>query len=161
MGNGQRQTPVLSEERRLRWVVVERKQRKKHKMVTAKKTKKKKIVVATPEMRISIYASFNNTIISANSWQTGETVATSSCGMVGFKGAKKGTPYAATLATKELLDRIATREPKTFHVFVSGAGNGRDAVLRALASSGVQIASIKDITPMPHNGCRAKKARRV
>jgi len=125
------------------------------------KTKKKKAIIVVPEMRISIFSSFNNTIVSANSWQSGETVATSSCGQVGFKGAKKGTPYAATLATKDLLEKIAPSDPKILHIYVSGAGNGRDAALRALASSGLQITSIRDITPMPHNGCRAKKPRRV
>jgi len=125
------------------------------------KTKKKRITAIIPEMRITVYSSFNNTIVSANSWQSGGTIAVSSCGQVGFKGAKKGTPYAATLATKDLLEKIAPHSPKVLYVFVSGAGNGRDAALRALASSGLQIASIKDITPMPHNGCRAKKPRRV
>jgi len=128
---------------------------------TTTKTTKKKIIEATPEIRLSIYASFNNTIITANALHSGNVLGWTSSGQVGFKGTKKGTPYAATTAMKTLLEKIVQYKPETAQVFVSGAGNGRDAALRALSGSGLKVTKIQDITPLPHNGCRPKKARRV
>lgn len=132
-------------------------------MATVSKTasKKKKIVKVIPGVRISVFSSFNNTIITASNNATGDVIATSSSGKVGFKGAKKGTPYAATLATKDVLEKIAPNQPEEFFLGVSGVGSGRDAALRAVSASGIRIVSIHDTTPLPHNGCRAKKARRV
>ncbi len=128
---------------------------------SSKKTTKKKIVAAVAEIRLSVYASFNNTIITASAFNTGNVLAFVSSGQVGFKGAKKATPYAATTSMKLLLEKLAPFKPEIAHVYVAGAGNGRDAALRALSGSGLKVASIQDITPLPHNGCRPKKARRV
>lgn len=127
---------------------------------TPKNTKKKNIE-KVEEIRLFIYASFNNTIITASSFKTGNVLGWTSSGGSGFKGTKKGTPYAAGIAMKNLLDKIAAHEPQIAHVFVSGAGNGRDAALRALIGTGIKTAEIKDVTPLPHNGVRPKKARRV
>ncbi|MEX1052094.1 MAG: 30S ribosomal protein S11 [Patescibacteria group bacterium] len=127
---------------------------------TAKKSVKKEIQPIR-EVRITINSTFNNTIVSASEHSTGNVLAWASCGSVGFKGAKKGTPYAATTAMKTMLDKLAAYQPETGYIFVSGAGNGRDAALRALSGSGIKIARINDTTPLPHNGCRPKKARRV
>jgi len=126
-----------------------------------KTIKKKKIIEPVDDIRLSVHSTFNNTIITAAGFASGRVMGWTSSGQVGFKGAKKGTPYAATLAMKELLERIAPYQPKTAFVFVSGAGNGRDAALRALTNSGLRVAKIQDTTPLPHNGCRPKKARRV
>lgn len=124
-------------------------------------TKKKKIISKIDELRISINSSFNNTIVTASGYHSGQVLAWASSGLAGFKGTKKGTPFAATSATKILMDKLAPYEPTLAYVTVSGAGNGRDAALRAIAAAGLKIAKIQDITPLPHNGARAKKARRV
>jgi small subunit ribosomal protein S11 len=128
---------------------------------TPAKQTKKKIVEKVEEIRLFIYASFNNTIITASGFKSGNVLGWTSSGGSGFKGTKKSTPYAAGIAMKNLLDKIAPYEPQIAHVFVSGAGNGRDAALRALIGTGIKTAEIKDVTPLPHNGVRPKKARRV
>ncbi len=128
---------------------------------TPKKQTKKKVIERVEEIRLFIYASFNNTIITASGFKSGNVLGWTSSGGSGFKGTKKGTPYAAGIAMKNLLDRIAPYEPQIAHVYVSGAGNGRDAALRALVGTGLKTTEIKDVTPLPHNGVRAKKARRV
>ncbi|MBI4948128.1 30S ribosomal protein S11 [Candidatus Berkelbacteria bacterium] len=122
---------------------------------------KKKIIETVSHIRISIYASFNNTIITASALHSGNVLAWTSSGLIGFKGAKKGTPYAATTAMKTLLDNLVKFKPEFAEVYVAGAGNGRDAALRALSGSGLKVTKIQDVTPLPHNGCRPKKARRV
>ena len=128
----------------------------------AKITKsKKKVTLAVEDVLMTIHSTFNNTIITASAFNSGNVLNWTSSGQAGFKGTKKGTPYAATTAMKILLDKIADYQPKTLHIQVLGAGNGRDAALRAIAGSGYKVASIKDITPLPHNGTRPKKARRV
>src|SRR3989344_20864 len=125
----------------------------------AKVTKtKKKVLQNVEEVLLTVHSTFNNTIITASSKGTGNVIGWTSSGQAGFKGAKKGTPYAATTAMKTLLDKIAEYQPKTLHIQVLGAGNGRDAALRAIAGAGYKVASIQDITPLPHNGVRAKKA---
>ena len=123
--------------------------------------KKNKEIKQIDEMRLSILSSFNNTIITASAFETGNVLDWSSSGRVGFKGTKKGTPYAATTAMKDLLVRILKYEPKKFHISVEGAGNGRDAALRAIIGTNIKVGNIQDTTPLPHNGCRPKKARRV
>lgn len=128
----------------------------------AKITKtKKKTIQTVEELLLTVHSTFNNTIITAAAKGTGNVIGWTSSGQAGFKGAKKGTPYAATTAMKTLLDKIAEYQPKVLHIQVLGAGNGRDAALRAIAGAGFKVASIQDITPLPHNGVRAKKARRV
>lgn len=122
---------------------------------------KKKALPVVDEVLISVHSTFNNTIITASAVATGDVIGWTSSGQAGFKGAKKGTPYAATTAMKILLDKIAEYQPKSIQIRVVGAGNGRDAALRAIAGSGYKVTSIADVTPLPHNGTRPKKARRV
>lgn len=128
---------------------------------TNTKPKNRKQIEKIEEIRLFVHASFNNTIITASAHHSGNVLGWASSGGSGFKGTKKGTPYAAGIAMKNLLEKIAPYGPQIAHVFVSGAGNGRDAALRALIGTGLKTAEIKDVTPLPHNGARAKKARRV
>lgn len=127
----------------------------------AKTKAKKKILPVADEVLVSIHSTFNNTIITAGIVGSGNVIGWTSSGQAGFKGAKKGTPYAATMAMKILLDRIAQYQPRSLQIRVVGVGNGRDAALRAIASAGYKVTSIADVTPLPHNGTRPKKARRV
>lgn len=128
----------------------------------AKTTKtKKKIIPIVDEILISVHSTFNNTIITASIVGSGDVIGWTSAGQAGFKGAKKGTPYAATSAMKVLLEKIGEYQPKSLVIRVVGAGNGRDAALRAIAGSGFKVSSITDATPLPYNGTRPKKARRV
>ncbi|KKU42881.1 MAG: 30S ribosomal protein S11 [Berkelbacteria bacterium GW2011_GWA2_46_7] len=122
---------------------------------------KKKAPLIVDEVLISVHSTFNNTILTASIVGSGDVIGWTSSGQSGFKGAKKGTPYAATSAMKVLLDKIAPHQPKSIQIRVVGAGNGRDAALRAIAGSGYKVSSIADVTPLPHNGTRPKKARRV
>jgi len=122
--------------------------------------KKKKTIQIVESARIYIKSSFNNTMISATD-DKGNAIAWSSTGKAGFKGTKKSTPFAATQATKILIEKLKDFQVKQVRIFVSGVSTGRDAALRALATAGIRITSIKDTTPIPHNGCRAKKPRRV
>lgn len=122
---------------------------------------KKKVLPIAEEILISIHSTFNNTIITASVVGSGDVIGWTSAGQVGFKGAKKGTPYAATTAMKVLLEKIAQFQPNSLMIRVIGAGNGRDAALRAISGAGYKVSSIADVTPLPHNGTRPKKARRV
>lgn len=110
--------------------------------------------------KIYILASFNNTIITLTDEQ-GKTLSWATAGSSGFKGTKKSTPFAATQAVRNAVEKAKPYGLTEVIVFVSGVGTGRDAALRAIATSGLNATSIKDITPMPHNGPRAKKPRRV
>lgn len=107
-----------------------------------------------------INASFNNTVITITDEQ-GNAIAWSTAGVVGFKGARKSTPYAAQVAAEDAGKKAAEHGMKNLSVEVSGPGAGRETALRALQSVGFTISSIRDITPIPHNGCRARKRRRV
>ncbi len=124
-------------------------------------SKQKKNIEKVDEIRLHVHATFNNTIITASAFHSGRVLGWASSGGSGFKGTKKGTPYAAGIAMKNLLEKIAPHQATTVHIFVSGAGNGRDAALRALIGTGLKTAEIRDVTPLPHNGVRPKKARRV
>jgi len=125
------------------------------------KIKKKKIKKHIPTGIAHIKSTFNNTIVSITDLE-GAVVSWYSTGMAGFKGAKKGTPYAAQLAAelagKKAVDSVGMN---VIHVFVKGPGSGRETAIRALQSVGLDIESIKDVTPIPHNGCRPRKRRRV
>jgi len=123
--------------------------------------KTKKVISHVDEIRITVFSTFNNTIVTASDQQSGNVLGWVSSGSSGFKGTKKGTPYAATTAMKTFIEKIKEYQPSLLHVFVSGAGNGRDAALRALTGCGIKVAQIRDVTPLPHNGCRSKKPRRV
>jgi small subunit ribosomal protein S11 len=129
-------------------------------MAKAKKTGKKKIRKSIPIGEAYIQSSFNNTIITITDPQ-GNVVAWSSGGVVGFKGSRKSTPFAAQLAAENAAKKAIENGMKTVDVFIKGPGAGREAALRALQSAGLKIHLIRDITPIPHNGCRPPKRRRV
>ncbi|MBU3978312.1 30S ribosomal protein S11 [Patescibacteria group bacterium] len=114
----------------------------------------------TQHGRIYITSTFNNTLITITN-DKGDTLGWSSSGHRGFKGTRKSTPYAASLAVEDVARKLIGKGLKTVDVFVKGPGAGRDSSLRAIKSSGLSIISIADITPIPHNGPRAKKKRRV
>ncbi|MEX2043495.1 MAG: 30S ribosomal protein S11 [Patescibacteria group bacterium] len=110
--------------------------------------------------RVYIQATFNNTIVSFTD-ASGKVLTWGSPGTAGFKGTRKSTPYAATLATQQAAERAKQAGLRTVSVFVRGVGSGRDAAVRALQASGLNVTQLKDMTPIPHNGVRAKKPRRV
>lgn len=122
---------------------------------------KKKIKKIIPERgRAYITATFNNTVVTITD-ESGQVITRGSAGIAGFKGTRKSTPFAATASVKNVADKVKTLGLCSLDVFVKGPGLGRDAAVRALRSSGLQITSLSDITPMPHNGCRPRKRRRV
>jgi len=129
-------------------------------MAKTKKTGKKKVKKNIPVGGVYIQSSFNNTIITITDPQ-GHVVAWSSGGVVGFKGARKSTPFAAQLAAENAAKKAIENGMKTVDVYIKGPGAGSAAELRALQSAGLQIHLIRDITPIPHNGCRPPKRRRV
>jgi small subunit ribosomal protein S11 len=110
--------------------------------------------------RIYITSSFNNTIISITD-ERGNVAAWSTSGANGFKGTKKGTPFAAQITMSKVLEKAMSYGLKQAAVYVSGPGPGRETALRAIAQSGIRVVFIKDVTPIPHNGCRPPKPRRV
>ena len=126
--------------------------------LAAKKAKRKIISMETG--RIYVSTTFNNTIVTVTN-EKGDTVAWSSSGNMGFKGTRKSTPFAATSAVEEAIKKVRDTGIKAVEVFIKGPGIGRDAALRAIRNSGLSIAMIADITPIPHNGPRMKKKRRV
>ena len=107
-----------------------------------------------------IQSTFNNTIITITD-VSGTTVAWSSCGSLGFKGSRKGTPFAATSAAETAARRAMEFGVKTVEVYIKGPGSGREAAIRSLQATGLEVSLIRDVTPIPHNGCRARKRRRV
>ncbi len=109
---------------------------------------------------VYIQSSFNNTIVSVTD-EDGGVVSWSSSGAMGFKGTKKSTPYAAQLTTQSAIEKAKSYGLKKIKVFVSGVGAGRESAVRALVASGLEIELLKDTTPIPHNGCRSKKTRRI
>lgn len=123
-------------------------------------SKKKKVAKQVSHGRAYVQATFNNTIVSVTD-QNGDVLGWASAGMVGFKGPKKATPYAAGQVVKKVLDAIESVGLKEVNVYVKGIGGGREGAIRAFNSNGIQVLSIKDITPIPHNGCRPPKRRRV
>lgn len=125
-----------------------------------KTTKKKKTVKQVSHGRAYIQATFNNTIVTITD-QNGDVLGWASSGMVGFKGPKKATPYAASQVVKRVSEAVAPTGIKEVQVFVKGIGGGREGAIRALNTNGLQVLSVKDITPIPHNGCRPPKRRRV
>ncbi len=107
-----------------------------------------------------IQATFNNTIVTITD-ATGNAICWSSAGRIGYKGSRKGTPYAAQLAARNAAEQAQEHGLRTVDVEIKGPGAGRESAIRALAASGLEIKSIKDVTPIPHNGCRPPKRRRV
>lgn len=122
--------------------------------------KKSKLAKQITKAKVFIKSSFNNTLLSATDEQ-GNVFAWSSTGRAGFKGSRKATPFAATQAAKILIDKMHEAQTEEISIFVAGVSSGRDAAIRAFGSAGFKIPKISDITPIPHNGCRAKKPRRV
>jgi small subunit ribosomal protein S11 len=122
----------------------------------ARKKEKKNVVAGVAH----VAASFNNTIITISDTQ-GNTISWSSSGSQGFKGSRKSTPYAAQVAAEDAGKKAVEHGMRTLEVEVSGPGSGRESALRALQAVGLQVTSIRDVTPIPHNGCRPPKRRRV
>jgi small subunit ribosomal protein S11 len=122
----------------------------------ARKKEKKNVVAGVAH----VAASFNNTIITISDLQ-GNAVSWSSAGSLGFKGSRKSTPYAAQVAAEDAGKKAIEHGMRTLEVEVSGPGSGRESALRALQAVGLQVTSIRDVTPIPHNGCRPPKRRRV
>ena len=115
---------------------------------------------AVPVGKAFIQSTFNNTVITITDTE-GNVIAWGSAGSAGFKGSRKGTPYAAQMAARDAVKKAQVLGLKQVEVFVKGPGSGREAAIRSLQSSGLYITSIRDVTPIPHNGCRAPKKRRV
>tara|TARA_B100001248_G_scaffold69967_1_gene49481 strand:+ start:70 stop:459 length:390 start_codon:yes stop_codon:yes gene_type:complete len=129
-------------------------------MVTKASKSKKKTKKNIPSGIAHINSTFNNTIITITD-TTGNTISWSSSGNKGFKGSRKSTPFAAQLAAEEAGKKAMEHGMKHVEVVIKGPGNGRESAIRALGSTGLNITVIKDITPIPHNGCRPSKKRRV
>jgi len=124
---------------------------------TSRKKKEKKNV---PTGIAHVQSTFNNTIITITDLE-GKVVSWSSAGAMGFKGSRKGTPFAAQVAGEDTARKAKEHGVKRVEVFVKGPGSGREAAIRALQAAGLQVSMIKDVTPIPHNGCRPPKRRRV
>ena len=129
-------------------------------MVSKNSKSKKKVKKNIPFGVANINSTFNNTIITITD-TTGNTVSWSSSGNKGFKGSRKSTPFAAQLAAEEAGKKAMEHGMKNIEVIIKGPGNGRESAVRALGSTGLNITVIKDVTPIPHNGCRPSKKRRV
>jgi small subunit ribosomal protein S11 len=127
---------------------------------SAKAAAKKRIVKVDNYGDAHINATFNNLIISITN-KNGQVISWSSAGKMGFKGSKKNTPYAAQMASADAAKVAVDAGVKRVDVFVKGPGAGRESAIRALAQSGIEVTMIKDVTPLPHNGCRPPKKRRV
>lgn len=121
---------------------------------------KKRERKAIPKGRAYIQSTFNNTIITLTD-PSGNAIAWGSSGTVGFKGSRKGTPYAAQMAAEQTARRGMEHGLRQVEVYVKGPGSGREAAIRSLQSAGLTIIGIRDVTPIPHNGCRPRKRRRV
>lgn len=125
-----------------------------------RKASKRKEKRTVPHGVAHIQATFNNTIVSVSDLE-GNTLAWSSAGKMGFKGSRKGTPFAAQMAAQNAGHQARDQGVRAVDVLVRGPGGGREGAIRALQSAGIDVKSIKDVTPIPHNGCRPRKRRRV
>ncbi len=132
----------------------------KAQQASAKTVAKKRVVKVDTHGDVHINANFNNIIISITN-KSGQVISWSSAGKMGFRGSKKNTPYAAQVAAQDCAKVAADAGMKRADVFVKGPGSGREGAIRSLSQNGIEITSIKDVTPMPHNGCRPPKKRRV
>lgn len=121
------------------------------------KAKRRRIVQVG---NVYVHASYNNTIVTITE-ENGDTLSWSSSGSNGFKGARKSTPYAAQVSAEKAVEKAKVFGLEKVNVFVKGVGSGREQAIRGLVASGLELISITDVTPIPHNGCRQKKARRV
>jgi small subunit ribosomal protein S11 len=127
---------------------------------SAKAAAKKRVVKVDTYGDVHISATFNNLIISITN-KNGQVISWSSAGKMGFKGSKKNTPYAAQMASADASKTAFDAGVKKVDVYVKGPGAGRESAIRSLAQNGIEVAMIKDVTPLPHNGCRPPKKRRV
>jgi len=123
-------------------------------------TKRKKKIVVEPMGEAHVFSSFNNLIVTMTNSQ-GQVISWSSAGKMGFRGSKKNTPYAAQLAAQDAAQEAFNNGLRRAKVFVQGPGNGREAAIRTIASVGIEVTEIIDVTPLPHNGCRPPKRRKV
>ncbi len=123
-------------------------------------TSKKRVVVVEANGMAHVHSSFNNIIVTLTN-MNGEVISWSSAGKKGFRGSKKNTPYAAQVASEECSKVAYDLGLRKVKVFVKGPGNGRESAIRAMATVGLQVTEIVDVTPLPHNGCRPAKRRRV
>ena len=139
---------------------VEEKQEDKEKAKPKKRFLKKKVRKSIPNAIAHVNATFNNTVINITDVK-GNTLSWSSSGVKGFKGSRKSTPYAAQIAASDAGEKAKFHGVKTLDIYIKGPGAGRESALRALQAVGFTITSIKDVTPLPHNGCRPPKIRRV
>ena len=121
---------------------------------------KKRVVVVDPIGQAHIKATFNNIIISITNGQ-GQVVSWASAGKMGFKGSKKNTPYAAQMAAQDCAQKAFDLGLRKVEIFVKGTGAGRESAMRTIQNVGIEVIAIKDVTPLPHNGCRPPKRRRV
>lgn len=126
----------------------------------ARRASSKKVKNAPPHGQAHVFASFNNTIVTFTD-QQGGTVCWSSAGTAGFKGSRKSTPYAARVAAQQAAQQAQNLGMAEVDMFIKGPGPGREAAIRAIQSVGLKVRSINDVTPVPHNGCRPPKRRRV
>ncbi len=133
---------------------------KQQKKPTKRKVGKKREKLSIPAGIAHVLATFNNTIISITDLE-GNLLTTSSAGAVGFKGSRKGTPFAAQQAASVAATAAKEYGMRSLQVYLKGPGAGRESAIRALQSSGLEVKAIRDITPIPHNGCRPPKRRRV
>ena len=128
--------------------------------MAGKKSAKKKVRKSVPHGRCYVQAGFGNTIISITD-PSGEVIAWSSAGHLGFKGSRKGTPFAAQVAAEDVAKKSMEQGLRSVDVFLKGPGAGREPAIRSLALAGIRVSSMRDTTPMPHNGCRPPKRRRI
>lgn len=126
----------------------------------AYKKTKKRVLKNVESVIAHVQASFNNTLVTMTTMD-GDVISRGSAGQLGFKGARKGTPFAATQVAATLAKDLLTLGVKSLEVNLQGPGHGRDSVVRAFQSSGLNITALRDVTPLPFNGCRAPKKRRV
>lgn len=129
-------------------------------MATKTTQSKKKVKRSVSSGVVHIQSTFNNTIVTVTDTM-GNTVAWSSAGVLGFKGSRKSTPFAAQVAAEDAVRKAMEAGMKHVEVFVKGPGPGRESALRALQNTGIHVTAIRDVTPVPHNGCRPPKRRRV
>lgn len=135
-------------------------QKKQERAKNIKKKKKKKVRKNVTIGKAFVKATYNNTMVTLTD-MNGNVLSWASAGIAGFKGPKKSTPYAAQIITRIAVERAREQGLQEVSVFVKGVGTGRESAVRALNANGLNVISIKDVTPVPHNGCRAKKPRRV
>ena len=123
-------------------------------------TSKKRVVIVEPSGMAHVHSSFNNIIVTLTN-MNGEVISWSSAGKKGFRGSKKNTPYAAQVAAEECAKTAFDLGLRKVKAYVKGPGNGRESAIRAISNTGIQVTEIMDVTPLPHNGCRPPKRRRV